>query len=85
MNQPKADTAMLTEASSNDRQTSPSGNDLGLERQMAELGLSSDTRRFLRKLHVAEKKLNDAFDTAHQGGDLEERVSQVYHDLYRSR
>ena len=30
---------------------------------MAELGLSSDTRRFLRKLHVAEKKLNDAFDT----------------------
>lgn len=82
MNPPKADTAMLTETSSNDQQTIPSDNDIGLEQQMAELGLSNDTRRFLRKFHVAEKKLNDAFDSAHQGGDLEERVSQVYHDLY---
>lgn len=82
MNQQKADTAMLAETSSNDQQTSTSNNDLGLERQMAELDLSSDTRRFLRKFHVTEKKLNDAFDTAHHGGDLEERVSQVYHALY---
>lgn len=85
MNQPKADSAMLAETRSNDQQLPPSDKDPGLERQMAELGLSSDTRRFLRKLHVAEKKLNDAFDTAHQGGDLEKCVSQVYHDLYRSR
>lgn len=83
MNQSKADTAMLTETSSNDQQITPSDHDSGLEQQMAELGLSNDTRRFLRKLHVAEKKLNDAFDTAHQGGDLEERVSQVYRDMYR--
>ncbi|MFC5524256.1 hypothetical protein ACFPPA_00725 [Rhodanobacter ginsengisoli] len=85
MNQPKADPAMLAQTSANDQQYPPSDKDPGLEQQMAELGLSSDTRRFLRKLHVAEKKLNDAFDTAHQGGDLEERVSQVYHDMYRSR
>ncbi len=73
---------MFAETSSNDQQHPPSDKDPGLEQQMAELGLSSDTRRFLRKLHVAEKKLNDAFDTAHQGGDLEKCVSQVYHDLY---
>jgi hypothetical protein len=85
MNQIKADAIMLIETSSTDQQTTPSDIDLGLEQQMAELDLSSDTRRFLRKLHVAEKKLNDAFDTAHRGGDLEDRVSQVYHDMYRSR
>ncbi|OOG60308.1 hypothetical protein B0E48_00675 [Rhodanobacter sp. C03] len=49
---------------------------------MAELGLSNDTRRFLRNLHLAEKQLNDAFNKSRQGGELEERVSQVYRDLY---
>jgi len=54
-----------------------------LEQQMAELGLSNDTRRFLRDLHTAEKQLNDAFDEAHQGGELGQRVSQVYRKMYR--
>jgi hypothetical protein len=85
MNRPNEDPAMLPETSPRDQQATPSDRDPCLEQQMAELNLCSDTRRFLRKLHLAEKKLNDAFDTAHQGGDLEERVSQVYHDLYRSR
>ena len=76
---------MLNETSEPDQQATPSADDAGLEQQMAELGLSSDTCRFLRKLHVAEKKLNNAFDTAHQGGDLEERVSQVYRDMYGER
>lgn len=53
-----------------------------LEQQMRELGLSSDTRRFLRNLHVAEKQLNDAFSVAHQGGELEQRISQVYREMY---
>lgn len=85
MNTPNDDPAMLTETSSSDQQAIPSERDPCFEQQMAELNLSSDTRCFLRKLHLAEKKLNDAFDAAHQGGDLEECVSQVYHDLYRSR
>jgi hypothetical protein len=57
-------------------------NDACLEQQMADLGLSSDTRRFLRDLHAAEKQLNDAFSEARQGGDLEQRVSQVYRKMY---
>ena len=55
-----------------------------LEQQMAELGLSNDMRRFLRDLHTAEKQLNDAFDKARQGGDLEQRVSAVYREMYRA-
>ena len=85
MNQIKADAVMLTETRSADQHTAPSDSDPGLEQQMAELGLPRDTCRFLRKFHLAEKMLNEAFDTAHQGGDLEERVSQVYRDMYRSR
>ncbi len=60
----------------------PALDELALERQMRELGLSSETRRFLRNLHAAEKQLNDAFSVAHQGGELEQRVSRVYHEMY---
>jgi len=56
--------------------------DAGLERRMADCGLSSDTRRFLRDLHAAEKQLNDAFQQAHRGGALEARVSSVYRRMY---
>ena len=49
---------------------------------MADCGLSSDTRRFLRDLHAAEKQLNDAFQQAHRGGALEARVSSVYRRMY---
>jgi len=56
--------------------------DVTLEQQMTDLGLSNDTRRFLRNLHLAEKQINDAFNKARQGGELEERVSEVYRDLY---
>jgi hypothetical protein len=52
------------------------------ERRMRELGLSSEDRRFLRDLHVAEKQLNDAFSRARQGGELEQRIRQVYRDMY---
>lgn len=58
--------------------------DAELERHMSELGLSCDTRQFLRKLHQAERRLNEAFETVHQGGDPEAQVSQLYHDLYRA-
>lgn len=85
MTKPNADPAMLSETSSSNQQTTPSDPEQSFEQQMVELNLSGDTKRFLRKVHLAEKKLNDAFDTAHQEGDLEERVSQVYHDMYRSR
>ena len=51
---------------------------------MAELGLSNETRRFLRKVHQTERRLNEAFEMAHRGGDLEAKVSRVYHDLYRA-
>ncbi|MFA6231515.1 MAG: hypothetical protein WC617_15275 [Rhodanobacter sp.] len=85
MTKPNADPAMLSETSSSNQQTTPSDPEQSFEQQMVELNLSGDTKRFLRKVHLAEKKLNNAFDTAHQEGDLEERVSQVYHDMYRSR
>lgn len=85
MTKPNADPAMLSETSSSNQQTTPSDPEQSFEQQMVELNLSGDTKRFLRKVHLAEKKLNDAFDAAHQEGDLEERVSQVYHDMYRSR
>ncbi|MCW8807628.1 MAG: hypothetical protein OQK79_05890 [Rhodanobacter sp.] len=60
----------------------PTEEEASREQQMAELGLSNDSKRFLRRLHLAEKQLNRAFGQAHQDGDLEQRVSQVYHDLY---
>lgn len=49
---------------------------------MADCGLSSEERRFLRDLHAAEKQLNEAFAQAHQGGALEQRVSAVYRRMY---
>ena len=60
----------------------PSIDEAARERQMRELGLSSEARRFLRDLHVAEKQLNDAFSRARQGGELEQRIRQVYRDMY---
>lgn len=60
----------------------PETADASLERQMADCGLSNDTRQFLRDLHAAEKQLNDAFQRAQQGGALEERVSAVYRRMY---
>ncbi len=60
----------------------PENSDAGLEQQMADCGLSNDTRQFLRDLHVAEKQLNDAFRWGHQGGALEARVSAVYRRMY---
>ena len=73
---------MLTETTSPDPQTPMAGDEAGLEQQMADLALSNDAKRFLRSLRLAEKQLNDAFNKGRQGGELEERVSQVYHDLY---
>lgn len=55
-----------------------------LEQQMAALGLSSDTRRFLRDVHRAERVLNNAYDKTHQDGALDKRISQIYRDLYGS-
>lgn len=52
---------------------------------MADCGLSNEERRFLRDLHAAEKQLNEAFEQAHQGGALEQRVSAVYRRMYGSR
>lgn len=54
-----------------------------LEQQMADLGLSTDDKCFLRTLHQTEKQLNDAFDEAHQSGDLQQHVSRIYKQLYR--
>lgn len=85
MNTPNDDPAMPTKTSSSEQQAIPSDRDPCFEQLMAELDLSSDTRSFMRKLHLAEKKLNDAFDAAHQGADLDECASHIYHDLYRSR
>lgn len=53
-----------------------------LEQQMRELDLSSDTCHFLREVHIAEKRLNDAFEMAHRGGDLQAQVSLIYHEFY---
>ena len=74
---------MLTETPSGNQPTrTAADNETGLEQQMAELGLSDETRRFLRNFHQAEKQINDAFSKSRQGGELEERVSRVYRDLY---
>lgn len=75
-------TPMLTEITSTNQQARIAEDETILEQQMAELGLSNDTRRFLRNLHLAEKQLNEAFSKSRQGGELEERVSRVYRDLY---
>lgn len=76
-------TPMLTETPSGNQPTrTAADNETGLEQQMAELGLSDETRRFLRNFHQAEKQINDAFSKSRQGGELEERVSRVYRDLY---
>ena len=55
-----------------------------LEHQMAELGLSSGDKCFLRNFHLVEKQLNDAFEDARQCANLEQRVSQVYRQMYRT-
>jgi hypothetical protein len=76
------DTAMITESALGNPQPLAADDEASLEQQMTELGLSNGTRRFLRQVHLAEKQLNDAFNKSHQGGELEQRVSQLYHDLY---
>jgi hypothetical protein len=75
-------TPMVTETASGNPQAPAADNEASLEQQMTELGLSNDTRRFLRHVHLAEKQLNDAFNKSHQGGELEQQVSQLYHKLY---
>jgi hypothetical protein len=82
MNDITTDTPMLTETTSRNQQAQTADNEASLEQKMADLGLCNDTKRFLRHLHVAEKQLNDAFNKGRQGGELEERVSEVYRDLY---
>lgn len=82
MNDITSGTPMFSDITSENRQTRIVEDEAVLEQQMAELGLSNDTRRFLRNLHLAEKQLNDAFSKSRQDGELEERVSQVYRDLY---
>jgi hypothetical protein len=68
---PPGDGGAATEASS------------ALERQMDELGLSAEERVFLRALHQSERQINEAFDEAHQPGDLQQQVSRVYRQMYR--
>ncbi|WP_254427213.1 hypothetical protein [Rhodanobacter sp. C01] len=82
MNDTTSGTPMLTETPSQNQLARTAGDETGLEQQMAKLGLSDETRRFLRNLHQAEKQINDAFSKSRQGGELEECVSQVYRDLY---
>jgi serine protease inhibitor ecotin len=82
MNDTTSKTPMLTETTAENPQEPIAGEETGLEQQMENLALSSEAKRFLRSLHLAEKQLNDAFNKGRQGGELEERVSQVYHDLY---
>lgn len=55
-----------------------------LEQQMAALELSHETRRFLRDVHRAEKALNNAYGKSHQDSPLDQRISQIYRDLYGS-
>jgi len=82
MNDITSDTPMHTETESGNQPALAANDEATLEQQMTELGLSNDTRRFLRHAHLAEKQLNDAFNKTRQGGELEEQVSQVYRDLY---
>jgi hypothetical protein len=75
-------THMLIESKSENHQPRIADDEATLDERMTDLGLSDDTKRFLRNLHVAEKQLNDAFNKARQGGELGECVSEVYHNLY---
>lgn len=47
-----------------------------------ECELSSDARRFLHDLHVAERQLNAAFSVAREGGGLEQRIRRVYREMF---
>ena len=76
------DMSAITETASANLQTLAAANEASLEQQMTELGLSNDTRRFLRHVHLAEKQLNDAFNKSHQGGERVQQVSQLYQALY---
>jgi hypothetical protein len=75
---------MLNQAPPENDQVCLVDNEAHLEQQMAALQLSSDTRRFLRDVHRAEKVLNDAYGKAQQDSPLDQRISQIYHDLYGS-
>jgi hypothetical protein len=44
--------------------------------------LSSDARRFLHDLHVAERQLNAAFSVGREGGGLEQRIRRVYREMF---
>jgi tellurite resistance protein len=55
---------------------------IALEPQGRECELSDDARRFLHDLHVAERQLNAAFSVARQGGELEQRIRQVYREMF---
>lgn len=74
----------LNDTALDDDQSALVDNATHLEQQMAALGLSSETRRFLRDVHRAEKVLNQAYDKTHQDGVLDKRISQIYRDLYGS-
>jgi hypothetical protein len=82
MNDTTSRPAMLTESISENQQAPAACGEVSLEQQMVELALSNDAKRFLRSLHLAEKQLNDAFNKGRERGELCDRVSQVYHDLY---
>jgi hypothetical protein len=73
---------MRNQASSEDDQVSLVDNEAHLEQQMAALDLSDETRRFLRDVHRAEKVLNNAYGKAQRDSPLDQRISQIYHDLY---
>ena len=75
---------MRNQASSEDDQVSHVDNEAHLEQQMAALDLSPETRRFLRDVHRAERVLNNAYGKAQQDSPLDQRISQIYRDLYGS-
>ncbi len=82
MNTFSSDIPIRAPALVTDPPASPADADAVLEQQMTDRGLSSETKRFLRRMHQAEKQLNDAFAKAHQGGAVDQCVSEVYRDLY---
>ncbi len=75
---------MLARASMPADQVPLQDNEAHLEQQMAALELSCETRRFLRDVHRAEKVLNNAYGKGRQTGPLDQRISQIYRDLYGS-
>lgn len=77
------DPSMLATARSTARRSDAAAADEEREQRMAELVLSAADTCFLRTLHQTEKRLNEAFDAGRQTGDLQQRVSQVYKQLYR--